>query len=416
MKKAFLLFAAVACIAVSCKDKEEKGPVLTPDQNKETLDETMTKAVELLEVENWQSTADFITASVEVFSSVEGTDAGYEEFAENNLSFETTIRDEVPYEYLIDFSKANGKISIKDKKVYAEAGTGLSIAYTLADGTAVDGKLTVKNSKTTALVDTDYNEMYDEENGYYQTLWSKTYLVIPASIEGVLNAGGKKTASVKITTDVKMASEEPKPTDTFAATCEVSADKYVFSVTRAQYSQTEVALNASIKYDKQTVVAATFEAKGKIATTADGDEIDPLASTGNVNATFSIMDNVQLKGTLNWTEVAKLVNQEGENTEAAAKAKAAAAEKYVNLTLYIQNTAQAKLGFEAYVPYQDESMTVWSIQPVIRFEDGSEYMMPEAFFTDKNFPKTVAEIDKALGEMKAFLGINEDEEEAEPLK
>ena len=31
MKKVFLLVAAVACIAVSCKDKEEKGPVLTPD-------------------------------------------------------------------------------------------------------------------------------------------------------------------------------------------------------------------------------------------------------------------------------------------------------------------------------------------------------------------------------------------------
>ena len=410
MKKAFLLFAAVACIAVSCKDKEEKGPVLTPDQNKETLDETMTKAVELLEVENWQSTADLITASVEVFSSVEGTDAGYEEFAENNLNYETTIRDEVPYEYLIDFSKANGKISIKDKKVYAEAGTGLSIAYTLADGTAVDGKLTVKNSKTTALVDTDYSDNWDEDGNWYQTLWSKTYLVIPASIEGVLNAGGKKTAGVKITTDVNMAGEEPKPTDTFAATCEVTADKYTFAVTRAKYSQTEVALNASIKYDKQTVVAATFEAKCKIATDEDGEEIDPLASTGNVNATFSIMDNVQLKGTLNWTEVAKIAENQIK-TEEDAKALATAAEKYINLTLYIQNTAQAKLGFEAIY---DEKYTEWDVEPVIRFEDGSEYVMPEEFFTGANFPKTIEAVNKALAEMSAFL--SGPEEELEPAK
>lgn len=410
MKKVFLLLAAVACIAVSCKDKEEKGPVLTPDQNKETLDETCTKAVELLEVENWQSTADLITASVEVFSSIEGADEGWEEFAEKNLSYETTIRDEEPYEYLIDLSKANGKITIKDHILYGEAGTGLSIAYTLADGTAVDGKLTVKNSKTTALVDTDYNEMYDEENGWYQTLWSKTYLVIPASIEGTLNAGGKKTAGVKITTDVNMAGEEPKPTDTFAATCEVSADKYTFAVTRAKYSQTEVALNASIKYDKQTVVAATFEAKGKIATDEDGEEIDPLASTGNVKATFSIMDNVQLKGTLNWTEIAKIAENQIK-TEEDAKALATAAEKYINLTLYIQNTAQAKLGFEAIY---DEEYTEWNVEPVIRFEDGSEYVMPEAFFTEANFPKTVEAVYKALGEMSAFL--NGPEEELEPLK
>ena len=408
MKKVFLLLAAVACIAVSCKDKEEKGPVLTPDQNKETLDETCTKAVELLEVENWQSTADLITASVEVFSSIEDGDEGWEKFAEENLSIETTIRDEEPYEYLIDLSKANGKITIKDNKVHGEAGTGLSIAYTLADGTAVDGKLTVKNSKTTALVDTDYSGKYDESGNWYETLWSKTYLVIPASIEGVLNAGGKKTAGVKITTDVNMAGEEPKPTDTFAATCEVTADKYTFAVTRAKYSQTEVALNASIKYDKQTVVAATFEAKGNIATTEDGEEIDPLASTGNVKATFSIMDNVQLKGTLNWTEMAKIADN-GIETEADARALATAAEKYINLTLYIQNTAQAKLGFEAIQKGEGE-YAYWTAVPVIRFEDGSEYVMPEEFFTGANFPKTIEAVNKALAEMSAFLSGPEEEE------
>lgn len=414
MKKVFLLLAAVACIAVSCKDKEEKGPVLTPDQNKETLDETMTKAVEMLEVENWQSTADLITSSLEVFQSIEASDASYEEWIEGQ-SVETTLRDEEPYEYLIDLSKVNGKVSIKDNKVYAEAGTGLSVAYNLADGTAVDGKITVMNSKTTALIDTDYNNNWDADGNLNQTLWSKTYLVIPASIDAVVNAGGKKAFSAKITTDVNMAGEEPKPTDTFAATCEVSADKYTFAVTRAKYSQTEVVVNASIKYDKQTVVAATFEAKGKIETTEDGTEIDPLTSTGNVKASFGILDNIVIKGDLNWTEISKLVNAERGNTEAEARALAATAEKYMNLTLYIQHTAQAKLGWEAYIPYQDESMTVWGIQPVVRFEDGSDYMLPEAFFNEANFPKTVEAVNKALAEINAFLGGGE-EEEVEPLK
>ena len=409
MKKVFLLLAAVACIAVSCKDKEEKGPVLTPDQNKETLDETCTKAVELLEVENWQSTADLITASVEVFQSVEGTDEGWEEFAEKNLSIETTIRDEEPYEYLIDLSKANGKITIKDNIVHGEAGTGLSVAYTLADGTAVDGKLTVKNSKTTALVDTDYNNNWDAEGNFYQTVWSKTYLVVPAEINAVINAGGKKVASAKITTDVKMASEEPKPTDTFSATCEVSADKYTFAVTRAKYSPTEVALNASIKYDKQTVVAATLEAKGKVATDEDGD-IDIEKTTGTVKASFKVLDNVEVKGDLNWTEFVKISDMPCTN-EVEAKAMAAAAELNSNLTLYIQRTAQAKLGFEAMY---DEEYKYWSILPIIRFEDGSEYMMPEEFFSPNSFPKTVEAVNKALAQMENFL--SGPQSESEPLK
>lgn len=407
MKKVFLLLAAAACLAVSCK--EEKGPVLTPDQNKETLDETCTKAVELLEVENWQSTADLITASVEVFQSVEGTDEGWEEFAETNLSIETTIRDEEPYEYLIDLSKANGKITIKDNIVHGEAGTGLSVAYTLADGTAVDGKLTVKNSKTTALVDTDYNNNWDAEGNFYQTVWSKTYLVVPAEINAVINAGGKKVASAKITTDVKMASEEPKPTDTFSATCEVSADKYTFAVTRAKYSPTEVALNASIKYDKQTVVAATLEAKGKVATDEDGD-IDIEKTTGKVKASFKVLDNVEVKGDLNWTEFVKISDMPCTN-EVEAKAMAAAAELNSNLTLYIQRTAQAKLGFEAMY---DEEYKYWSILPIIRFEDGSEYMMPEEFFSPNSFPKTVEAVNKALAQMESFL--SGPQSESEPLK
>ena len=407
MKKVFLLLAAAACLAVSCK--EEKGPVLTPDQNKETLDETCTKAVELLEVENWQSTADLITASVEVFQSVEGTDEGWEEFAETNLSIETTIRDEEPYEYLIDLSKANGKITIKDNIVHGEAGTGLSVAYTLADGTAVDGKLTVKNSKTTALVDTDYNNNWDAEGNFYQTVWSKTYLVVPAEINAVINAGGKKVASAKITTDVKMASDEPKPTDTFSATCEVSADKYTFAVTRAKYSPTEVALNASIKYDKQTVVAATLEAKGKVATDEDGD-IDIEKTTGKVKASFKVLDNVEVKGDLNWTEFVKISDMPCTN-EVEAKAMAAAAELNSNLTLYIQRTAQAKLGFEAMY---DEEYKYWSILPIIRFEDGSEYMMPEEFFSPNSFPKTVEAVNKALAQMESFL--SGPQSESEPLK
>ena len=407
MKKVFLLLAAAACLAVSCK--EEKGPVLTPDQNKETLDETCTKAVELLEVENWQSTADLITASVEVFQSVEGTDEGWEEFAEKNLSIETTIRDEEPYEYLIDLSKANGKITIKDNIVHGEAGTGLSVAYTLADGTAVDGKLTVKNSKTTALVDTDYNNNWDAEGNFYQTVWSKTYLVVPAEINAVINAGGKKVASAKITTDVKMASDEPKPTDTFSATCEVSADKYTFAVTRAKYSPTEVALNASIKYDKQTVVAATLEAKGKVATDEDGD-IDIEKTTGKVKASFKVLDNVEVKGDLNWTEFVKISDMPCTN-EVEAKAMAAAAELNSNLTLYIQRTAQAKLGFEAMY---DEEYKYWSILPIIRFEDGSEYMMPEEFFSPNSFPKTVEAVNKALAQMESFL--SGPQSESEPLK
>ena len=69
MKKVFLLLAAAACLAVSCKH-EEKGEVLSPEENKATLDETMTKAVQMLEVDHWQGTADLITGSATVLQNI----------------------------------------------------------------------------------------------------------------------------------------------------------------------------------------------------------------------------------------------------------------------------------------------------------------------------------------------------------
>ena len=119
---------------------------------------------------------------------------------------------------------------------------------------------------------------------------------------------------------------------------------------------------------------------------------------------------MEVKGDLNWTEFVKISDMPCTN-EVEAKAMAAAAELNSNLTLYIQRTAQAKLGFEAMY---DEEYKYWSILPIIRFEDGSEYMMPEEFFSPNSFPKTVEAVNKALAQMESFLAGPQSE--SEPLK
>lgn len=404
MKKVFLLLAAAACVAVSCKS-EIKGEVLSPEENKTTLDETMTKAVQLLEVDNWQSTADLITASAVALEDVQPDESA------NNwlIDLEKLWYSEVDGVDIVtvDLEKLQGTLTVKDNIIYATEGKGLNVAYTLEDGTEVAGTMTVKNSSTKILIDEDYE--YSEVPGgteYQEVLTSKEYVIVPASIDAVLNAGGKKAASVALTTDFKLAGEVPTANDSFSATLAVSADKYTFAVTRAKYSPTEVAVSASIKYDKTTVVAATFEAKGKIATEEDGD-LDIANTTGNVKASFSILDNVEVKGTLNWTELSKLTGL-AINSEENAKTLATALEKNTNLTLYVQKTAQAKLGWE--IANEDG----WDVIPVIRFEDGSQYMLPEEFFSPENFPKTVEAVNNALAEMEEFLAGPQPE--AEPLR
>lgn len=410
MKKVFLLLVAAACLAVSCKN-EIKGEVLTPEENKATLDETMTKAVQMLEVDHWQGTADLITGTVASLEDITPDESAMNWVSDLTGSWYTEV-DGVEI-MTVDLEKIQGTLTVKDNTIYATEGKGLNVAYSLEDGTAVAANLTVKNSSTKLLLDENYD--YQQVPGgedYQRVLIGKEYLIVPASVDAVVTADGKQAASVKLTTDFKVANETPTPNDSFSATLAVSADKYTFSLTRAKYSPTEVAVDASIKYDKTTVVAASFEAKGKIGLDEDQD-LDPLATTGKVKASFKILDNVELKGDLNWDEYKTLIGN-NDDTEAAAKELAAKAEKCVNLVLYVQKTAQAKLGFEAIEKKPEGGLRSWSVTPVIRFEDGSQYMLPEEFFNPDNFPKTVEAVNAALAQMEEFL--SGPEPETEPLR
>lgn len=411
MKKVFLLLVAAACVAVSCKN-EIKGEVLTPEENKATLDETMTKAVQMLEVDHWQGTADLITGTVASLEDITPDESAMNWVSDLTGSWYTEV-DGVEI-MTVDLEKIQGNLTVKDNTIYATEGKGLNVAYSLEDGTAVAANLTVKNSSTKLLMDEDYD--YQQIPGgedYQRVLISKEYLIVPASIDAVVTADGKQAASVKLTTDFKVANETPTPNDSFSATLAVSADKYTFSLTRAKYSPTEVAVDASIKYDKTTVVAASFEAKGKIGLDEDND-LDPLATTGKVKASFKILDNVELKGDFDYTAYIELSKKDHLDTEAGVKADCEALEKLANLTLYIQKTAQAKLGFEAIEKKPEGGESYWSVTPVIRFEDGSQYMLPEDFFNEQNFPKTVEAVNAALAQMQEFLAGPEPE--TEPLR
>ena len=408
MKKVFVLVAVATLFAVSCKD-DKKGEVLAPDQEKETLDETCTKAVEMVKVENWQATADIITQTGEAVQEIEFSSDVYTWLANLSQSFLTEDGEVSVTTY--DASKAKGAFTVVDNTLNVAESNDLTLAYTLADGTACDATVNVSANGTKVLVDTDY--AYDEQGNQTETIDSKTYVIVPKSAEAKLNAAGKSAFGVKITTDLTLAGEVLQPSDKISATAEITAGDYTLAVTRALYSPTEVGVAASFKYGKTTVLAADFSAKGKIVFDEETQDPDLMKTSGKVNASIKLLDNVELKGDLDWDKVkAQMEKLNAANSEADAKAVAAELEKVVNLTLYIQKTAQAKLGFEAYKPVESAEFVVWSVMPVIRFEDGSQYQLPEEFFSEDGFPKTIEAVSNLLAEIEATFAPTS---ESQPL-
>ena len=396
MKKVFVLVAVAALFAVSCKD-DTKGEVLAPDQEKETLDETCTKAIEMLSVENWQETDGIITGTAEVVSNINPDASLYEWLGNTMESFYVENED---YDLMIiDPSTVKGAFSVVNDTLYVAESNALTLDYALEDGTACKAAFDVKASSTRLLVNQEESISETGET----TITGKTYLVVPESVNAQLNADGKKAVAAKLTAKVGVAGEVPAFNDTFEGTAEFECGSYTLAVTRAKYSTSEIALSTSFKYGKTTILAANFTAKGKLVFNAENEEPDLMKTTGKVDANIALLDNVELKGDFDWDKVKTLVGSPMSGTEASAKELAAKLEEYVHLTLYIQKTAQAKLGFEAVSCVEGGSIAevVWDVKPVVRFEDGSQYQLPEEFFSPEGFPKTIEAVNNLLAEIEA---------------
>ena len=188
MKKVFVLVAVAALFAVSCKD-DKKGEVLAPDQEKETLDETVTKAIEMVSVENWQETAELITGTAEVASDIT-PDASFYEWLGNTV--ESFYIENNDYDLMIiDPSKVKGALTLVNDTLYVAESNALTLDYALEDGTACKADIDVKASSTKLLVDDD-EDVNDEGE---TIITGKTYLVVPESVNAQLTADGKKAVA-----------------------------------------------------------------------------------------------------------------------------------------------------------------------------------------------------------------------------
>lgn len=403
MKKIYFAIAALAVMAAACQPEEKKGEVLSPDESKVTLDETLTKAVEMVDVENWQSTAALITDAEAVSQNLETDETVYTWLSTVMQSFNSE-QDGISI-ITYDASKAKGAFTIADNKLSVAESDALTLSATLPSGTVCDADVKIADKGTKVLVETDYAT--DEAGNETEEVTGKVYVIVPTSVDATVNAAGQKALGVNLTTKLNLAGEAPTPTDTYEATAKVTSGSYTLAVTRAKYSPTEIVVNSEFKYGKTTVFAASLSAKGNVVFT-DG-EPDLAKTSGKVNTSIKILNDVELKGDADWTKLSQYVGTPID-TEENAKAIVAVLEECVNLTLYIQKTAQAKLGFEVVV---EPGSTDWNILPVIRFEDGSAYQLPEEFFSEDGFPKTIEAINNLVAGIDALFAPTS---ESQPLE
>ena len=376
MKKTTLvIFAAIAILSIGCK-KEKEGKVLSPDEQKDYIETVAVEAINLIDFDYWKPTADFIVGTEKVASNCE-TDKSFEDFTD---AFYEAF-DKGDHKTVYDFSTLKGHFFIDNNAIKYEKASKFSADWKLEDGSACKLTGAVTSSKKEILV--AENTRYDDNGTEYV---EEEWVVIPTKVTVKATKGGKTMGNLDLATDFSIKGDFPDPaTDKISVTAGFSAGDYKVSVTRAKYSPTEIATTFNFNKGKKQIFKFDLLAKGKLSFEEDGDP-DLEKTTGTVKVSGNVLNKVKLTGTLNWSKyVALAKEQKDPKTLEEAQAIAKDMESIVKIVLNCGNRDQARLGFEAIADTEQEGAETYSIEPVVRFTDGSAYQLPKEYYTEDSF-------------------------------
>ena len=394
MKKITLIaLAAVTILSIGCK-KEKEGKILSPDEQKNYIEETAIEAINMSDLDYWKPNADFTIEAINLIDRVEPDDATGQYMNSVNKSF-----DQSEYKRLIDFSKISGNFSIsKDTVLTRAAADDLTLAWNSEDGSACNAAIDIKSSESSIM----YSSRTSTEDGKEVTY--EYWVNIPKSVNFNAKKAGKEMADFGVTTDLKFSGNVPdEEKDDYSVTAYVKFADYVIEVTRAHYSTSEIATVASFRKGDANIFKVDLLAKGKLAFEADGDP-DMGKTSGTVKVSGSVLDKVIVNGNLDYDKYLAATSKEYPNTMEGATAFAADLEASLNITLTCDKREQAKFGVEAVTETHDDGEIEYDVIPVIRFTDGSAYQLPEDFFSEESFKGVIDALQTLIDKVDAYLG------------
>ncbi|MBR1872525.1 MAG: hypothetical protein IJ795_04890 [Bacteroidales bacterium] len=252
-----------------------------------------------------------------------------------------------------------------------------------------------------------------------------TYLYMPKTIDATLFRGGDSLMDVAVSVEYEdMFSDQilDLDSDRLSVTASLDAGPYNLSLNRVFYSPENADVDAVFKCNDTQLVHAVlsetgFMAKRGVTEHESSDEGEDLDGDGTpdyeyrsywwrdsylepqiptlVEADIDVLGKMQIKGKVNLVDFVEFMNKAMDTeSEAAFKSYVGQAEDQMELNVYFGgNAPSAHLGLEPDRETIDGNVD-FRVVPVIRFDDGTAYVLFEDFFTQENF--------QAL--MEAFYG------------
>lgn len=386
MKRFLFIIAAAACMTVACKKEENKA--LSPDKQKSYIQDVCVEAIELIDIDNWKPQANVIKGSVATFDNVKP-----DKSVDNWLaSIEPKDGDEVR------LSSITGAFSVSNGNLTYTASDALTLDYSINEVLPCTAKVVIEDSETKLALALDDSDASGSEPKEKHIL-----LYIPSSITFNVISGEEEGFRLKLGTDIKLAGNEPTPYDSYGITAKVVSGDYSINLTRAYYSPTEIAWASDFSKGNTVIFRGSIKAEGELVWDEENGDYEPSfkKSSGEAEIEFSLLDKVGISGRVSLDKIKSTIAEYGEPaSENEAKKYVKDLEKCFNLSLTCDGDKQAKLGLEL-----DEKE---GIIPVIRFEDGSKYQLPEEYFNEDSFGSVISALESLIGKINSVF----DDEEA----
>lgn len=432
-----LLAIAAGTSLVSCKKNVEKKYSAKEQANK--LDATGEAFIQEIDLENWQATADLVIPGI-IFLNEADMSAAEEpeiEEEENTVDVPNLIWTRT---YTIDMSNAKGHYIIDEEGKGAKLEgdfNDFQIAFTTEDHEYVVNIAFTNSDKTIRLIYDEYEaDYYYDENDQYvncpgMVRKSSTYLVVPAKMTADFTVDGSKhfTAVGNLTFNGYEDFHEAPDLKaiTVDANLMVKAGNYTLNLSRLSLKKGIFDETFTFSHNKKQLLALTAKATGldyiekvgvKSGEEEEEDDDFPFACD-NAQVALDVLGQVQVKGALKFNNLYNTclgLNWDVETVE-DVNAELKKLEPYYNLSVYYDkgSIVQAYVKVKAYEEEREDGANPYIIiAPVIFFQDGTSQGVTE-FFNDKNFPKTLAALERFVTRIQTYFESFEPESDSEPL-
>lgn len=235
-----------------------------------------------------------------------------------------------------------------------------------------------------------------------------TYLYMPEKVTALLSSSSGKLAEIEADLEYKgaKAGEFDLASDQIGLGASFSVAGYTLKVTKADLFADNADAEFVLSWGETPIVTIEAKETGHAFVHNDREDSGSYSYDGrseqweqkrtgytigaypkSAEVSVDILGKLLLKGNVDITKVLELGEEfeASEGDELKVKAIAAAMEEAIKLEAFFDGSTVRAAYFGVEPLIAEEGSTVWTMVPVIRFEDGSAYALPEVFFNEEDF-------------------------------